>query len=77
MRTSENAVKRKLDFRETCSLLKNPLGARFDPGSGTNRVGFGAFGARFAGAIGPMPTFSTGCVVRRTSENNPSTTFDE
>jgi hypothetical protein len=46
-------------YRKRLSLLKNPLGARFDPGSGTNRAGFGAFGARFAGAIGPMPTFST------------------
>jgi hypothetical protein len=52
---------------EGVSLLKNPLGARFDPGSGTNRAGFGAFGARFAGAIGPMPTFSTGWGVLRSS----------
>jgi hypothetical protein len=41
------------------SVLKNPLGARLRPRSGTKQSDFGPFGARFVAAIGSMPTFST------------------
>ena len=44
-------------FAEHPSLLKNSLGVRFHPISGTKHIGFGAFRARFVVDIGSMPTF--------------------
>jgi len=54
------------------SLLKNSLGARFDPGSGVKHAVFWASGARFVVAIGSMPTFSTRWCVSGTGGDVPN-----
>jgi hypothetical protein len=48
---------------EEVSLLKNSLGTRFRPRSGTKHAGFGAFQARFVVAISSTPTFSTASLL--------------
>jgi len=52
---------------EGVSLLKNSFDDRYLPRSRAKWAGFGAFGARFVVAIGPMPTFSTGWGILRIS----------
>jgi len=64
-RTSENTPQAK--FVEHPSLLKNSLCARFHPRLDTKYDDFGAFRARFAIATSPMPTFSTGWGLLRSS----------
>jgi hypothetical protein len=49
------------NFGEHLRLLKNSLGGRFRPRSGTKHAAFGVFQARFVVVIGSTPTFSTGC----------------
>jgi hypothetical protein len=49
--------------------LKNSLGTRFRPRSGTKHAGFEEFQARFVVAISSTPTFSTGSHLLGSSVN--------
>jgi hypothetical protein len=60
---------------EEVRLLKNTLGTRFRPRSGTKHAGFGAFEARFVVAISSTPTFSTASVVFSETEFLASRVF--
>jgi hypothetical protein len=55
--------------------LKNSFDDRYLPRSRAKWAGFGAFGARFVVAIGPMPPFSTGWGILRSTRARNSKKF--